>query len=67
VRERICTEKRKKKQITVVKQQKQVRGGAAEADPVEEEKLFVVDEKQVRWRRSSMVRKRSIVEDGRGE
>ena len=38
MRERICTEKRKKKQITVVKQQKQVRGGAAEADSVEEEK-----------------------------
>ena len=49
VRERICTEKRKKKPITVVEQQKQVRGGAAKADPwwrrrirsvVEEEKLY---------------------------
>ena len=48
VRERICTEKRKKKPITVVEQQKQVRGGAAEADPwwrrrirsVVEEKLY---------------------------
>jgi len=33
MRERICTKKRKKKPITVVKQQKQVRGGAAKAGP----------------------------------
>ncbi|KAK7333556.1 hypothetical protein VNO80_30331 [Phaseolus coccineus] len=52
VRERICTEKRKKKQITVVKQQKQVQQKQIRwkrrTGPVEEKRTGPVEEKRNR-------------------